>query len=132
MRKLYLSSVKILELLRDGKIGPEDLSGALFCLGGTRQEVFYPPEMTLHSLFHKCPERRDGCVKLLLASLVSAEADGRVVFREEGSVQTYAALNDLLERNGLKLLQCSESNHFTWPRVAELVSVSNQGLEAMV
>ena len=129
LQTIVLSWSGVLSQMFHGLVSVDDLDGALFYFGCTRGHAFDPasPEDAyneLDAITHSDPERGKQVYAQLMEAVSSAEADGRVTWRELRQSNSYDQLNELLARNGLPAINPPADewmSHYSYPAVHEAV-----------
>jgi hypothetical protein len=106
-RKVFLSLMGTLRLMQDGEVSDDDLAHGLFYLGCTRTYVLETnPEklQEIQGLFATDLEKGLEVHTKLQQALLTAEAEGRAVWRPSHKGNTQEQLNGLLVANGAQPL----------------------------
>lgn len=104
MTKLFISFMTLASRVSKGQVTDADLDCGLFYLGCARGEALVTWEgssLVALWLAREDPETRRQTHGKVVNALRKADAEGRVTWRTQRTCQTYEALNELLDRNGV-------------------------------
>jgi hypothetical protein len=125
MRKLFLSYTSLLSQLSRNAVSAEDLVKGLFFFGCSREHVYNPGANgeTDERTWDKGNYAKG--YPQLLEAVQRAECEGRLEWRRapDGSERSpWDALNELLQRNGLKQVSGDPFNwEATYPAIADAI-----------
>jgi hypothetical protein len=137
-RKLFLSFSGLVRNIRDGQVTQEDLDNGLFYFGCSRGHVIQPFNRLgvgddVTPAFKGDSVRAHKVHEQILKAVLSAEAEGRAMFRLAVGFTSYRDLNILLANSGYRLLrtEAGQSDHsdFSKPKVAQQVKEAGLDLE---
>jgi hypothetical protein len=132
VRTLVLSWSGVLSQLFHGLVSLEELDGALFYFGCTRDHAFAPETHDgynqLDSIISSDPARGRRLHAFLMEIVASSELAGRVTWRALDESSSYGQLNELLERNGLPVIKLPASEVYGYYYAAVHRAVEEQDL----
>jgi len=113
-----------------GQVKPDDLEGALFCFGCTRDHALSLGAAgeydELGGIAGDDPAEGEAVHAALMEVVATAEAGGRVSWHQEGGESACSRLNELLSQFDLPPLQFLRSGMLSLPEVHRLAR--EQGL----
>lgn len=113
--KVVLSYSGMLRAFARGEITIEDLNGAVFYFGCTREYAMNPESSDARILYTATnvkgnSERRRELHSRILEVVLQAEAEGRAAYRDFDESRSIAMLNELLGKCGLPAFDRPESS----------------------
>jgi hypothetical protein len=103
MAKLLISLMALVGRVKRGDIDQVDLDHGIYYLGCTRMEALAPfGESTLTSVWlpQDDLQTKKRVFETVSMAIIKADTEGRVMWKERGALQSYEALNKLLDRTG--------------------------------
>ena len=130
---LVISFSGTLNKLVRGSVKVGDIDDAVFYLGCTR-EFTDDPTPWVNEIWGNLNQHRnrlaDEVQEALSDALAEADRNGRVAWREPGQPNTWEALNELLESQGLPTIvpvdnDVPQTNRYCYPAVVQAVQEQN-------
>ena len=143
MTKLFISYMALMARVKQGDVDEVDLDIGIFALGCSRSQAFAPfseSPFTVAWLPQDDASTQKRIHGIVTKALTKADAEGRVLWRDRGVLQSYKALNGLLDRNGfleipLEYVDAKGVRHdsaaYSCPGVAERVKHAEIDLDVV-
>lgn len=132
-RKLFLSYSGLIRHLHLKSVEPQELVSGFFYFDATREHVMSQglDPMNVYSYITHDADELQGIVNVIRHAVLSAESEGRIVWRVGHESRSMTKLNAMLEKHRVRRIAAGHSNSLVNYMVRELVKKQGQLLDVI-